>query len=81
MSKIGIELKNQLEENINTHQDILKISKIDFTYHKFSYDHDYVTYQKKILNSLKMIKTNKSILVTLNILFLLLSISSILFFK
>ena len=27
MSKIGIELKNQLEENINTHQDILKISK------------------------------------------------------
>lgn len=27
MSKIGIELKNQLEENINIHQDILKISK------------------------------------------------------
>jgi D-sedoheptulose 7-phosphate isomerase len=27
MSKIGIELKSQLEENINTHQNILKISK------------------------------------------------------
>ena len=27
MSKIGIELKNQLEENISIHQDILKISK------------------------------------------------------
>ena len=42
--------------------DILKISKIDFTYHKFSYDHDYVTYQKKILNSLKMIKTKYVVL-------------------
>ena len=27
MSKIGIELKNQLEANINTHKNILKISK------------------------------------------------------
>ena len=27
MSKIEIELQNQLEDNINAHQDILKISK------------------------------------------------------
>jgi glycosyltransferase domain-containing protein len=42
--------------------DILKISKIDFTYHKFPFDHDYRTYTKKKLNSLKLIKTKYVVL-------------------
>ena len=41
---------------------ILRVAKIDFSYHKFPYDYDYTLYQKKIFNSLKLIQTEYVVL-------------------
>ena len=41
---------------------ILREAKIDFSYHKFPYDYDYILYQKKIFNSLKLIQTEYVVL-------------------
>lgn len=41
----------------NEHLDFLKLSKIDFTYKKFPFDRNYNIFQKKIIEALKLIKS------------------------